>query len=184
MGVAVALRSTVAVIPKVELKLRQVQAQVYGELVNVAGGSAREVKAAQEGALEGWLASIRILGIDRSDFVRDEIRLDVEASADGTILVDADGEKSMVERVDAGFARAIGVRAERLKARGLKASVWFHFTEEVENNPQKLAAARAQLGLSPSEPPKWSPGAIVREVLNVAPGGSGLVARFWQELNA
>ncbi len=101
------------------------------------------------------------------------------------MLLDLDGGKrSAIEALDAGLGRAVAYAAERMRRRGLSADVRYVFTEEVYADPERLAAARSQLGIAPSANPSWRAGYKPKEVLRLRPGkDSGILSSFYQEFS-
>jgi hypothetical protein len=69
-----------------------------------------------------------------------------------------------------------------MRRRGLTADVRYQFTPEIYADPQRLAAARAELGIGPAAVPQWRSGYQPKEALRLRPGkDNGMLASFYQE---
>jgi hypothetical protein len=87
-----------------------------------------------------------------------------------------------VEALDAGAARAVVRAADRMQRQGLTPDIRYVFTDEVYADPERLAAARAELGLKPVADPKWRAGYQPKEVLRLRPGKDpGILLSLYQE---
>jgi hypothetical protein len=160
-----------------------VRAQIAGEVIKACGGNDGEVDVAQRGVQRGLLHRVVVYGVDAAGQARDEVALELDDDASGDVQLDLDGgRRSATEALDGGLARMVGYHADRMRRRGLKAEVFFQFSAAVRSDPERLAAARAELGIGPAEAPGWRPGHSGREVVTVRPEkDGGLLARFLQE---
>jgi hypothetical protein len=160
-----------------------VRAQVAGELIHACGGSDTEVEIGQKGVLRQLVEKVIVYGLDAAGNARDMIECSFTGDASGDVMLDLDGgNRSAIEALDAGLGRAVAYAAERMRRRGLSADVRYVFTDEVYADEQRLAAARAQLGLSPVDAPNWRKGYQPREVLRLRPGkDSGILSSFYSE---
>jgi len=159
-----------------------VRAQVAGELINACGGTTTEVEIGQKGVLRQLLEKVIVYGRDNDGYARDKVEISFNGDASGDVLLDLDGgNRSAIEALDAGLGRAVSYAAERMRGRGLSADVRYVFTDEVYADPEKLAAARAELGIAPREAPSWRAGYNPQEILRLRPGkDSGILASFFQ----
>jgi hypothetical protein len=160
-----------------------VRAQVAGELVNACRGSATEVETAQKGVGRQLIEKVVVYGLDASGHARDKIELSFTGDASGNVMLELDGgNRSAIEALDAGLGRAVAHAAERMRRRGLTADVRYQFTDQVNADPQRLAAARAELGIGPVAAPNWRTGYKPKQVLRLRPGkDSGILSSFYQE---
>src|SRR5882724_6046480 len=160
-----------------------VRAQVAGELIHACGGSATEVEIGQKGVGRQLLEKVIVYGRDSAGHARDKVELSFTGEASGEVTLDLDGgNRSAIEALDAGLGRAVAHAAERIRRRGLTADVRYQFTEDVLGDPQRLAAARAELGVEPIAAPNWRAGYQPKQVLRLRPGkDSGMLSSFYQE---
>jgi hypothetical protein len=160
-----------------------VRAQVAGELIHACGGNAKEVEIGQNGVGRQLLEKVIVYGLDGSGYARDKIECSFTGDASGDVMLDLDGgNRSAIEALDAGLGRAVAHAAQRMRRRGLSADVRYVFTDEVYADPQRLAAARAELGIGPAADPNWRSGYQPKEVLRLRPGkDSGILSSFYQE---
>ena len=162
---AVAVRVRPVPIPKALAR-----AQLAGEFVAAVGGSQQDIAVAQTGVQRRLLSKIIVLGLGADGRVRDKVELTLDSDFDGDIELDLDnGNRSAIEALEPGLARAVVYHAARMKKRGLTADVRFVYTDEVAADPDRLAAARAELGTAPAEMPAWKDGHAAREVLRIRP---------------
>ena len=160
-----------------------VRAQVAGELIHACGGSATEVDIGQKGVARQLLEKVMVYGLDGSGHARDKVELSFTGDASGDVLLDLDGgNRSAIEALDAGLGRAVARAAERMRRRGLTAEVRYQFTDGIYADPERLAAARAELGLDSAAALHWRSGYQPKEVLRLRPGkDSGILSSFYQE---
>src|SRR5215470_8278594 len=151
-----------------------VRAQVAGELINACGGTTTEVEIGQKGVLRQLLEKVIVYGLDKDGHARDKVEFSFNGDSSGDVLLDLDGgNRSAIEALDAGLGRAVAYAAERMRRRGLSADVRYVFTDEIYADPQRLAAARAELGIGPAADPKWRAGYKPKELLRLRPGKDG-----------
>jgi hypothetical protein len=72
-----------------------------------------------------------------------------------------------MEALDGGLARAVASAADRIRRRSLRPDVRFAFTAEIYADEERLAAARAELGLVTRDVPAWRSGYQPKEVLRL-----------------
>jgi len=176
-------RSKVSVkIKAVPVPRSLVRAQVAGELIHACEGSATEVEIAQKGVARQLLQKVIVYGLDGSGYARDKIEFSFTGDASGDVSLDLDGgNRSAIEALDAGLARAVAHAAERMRRWGLTVDVRYMFTDDLYADPQRLAAARAELGLELAAAPNWRAGYQPKEVLRLRPGkDNGILASFYQ----
>src|SRR5258708_4469186 len=157
-----------------------VRAQIAGELIHACGGSATEVEIGQKGVARQLLEKVMVYGLDGSGHARDKVEFSFTGDAAGDVMLDLDGgNRSAIEALDAGLGRAVARAAERMRRRGLTADVRYQFTDEIYADPQRLASARAELGLDSAAAPNWRSGYRPKEVLRLRPGkDSGILSSF------
>jgi hypothetical protein len=160
-----------------------VRAQVAGELIHVCGGSAVEVEIGQKGVALQLLEKVVVYGLDPAGNARDKIELSFTGDASGDVMLDLDGgNRSAIEALDAGLGRAVAHAAERMRRRGLTPDVRYQFTKGIRADPQRLAAARAELGVGSVAAPNWRSGYQPKQVLRLRPGkDNGMLSSFYQE---
>jgi hypothetical protein len=160
-----------------------VRAQVAGELIHACGGTAREVEIGQKGVGRQLIHKVIVYGVDGSGYARDKVEFSFTGDASGDVSLDLDGgNRSAIEALDAGLGRAVAHAAERMRRRGLSPDILYVFTDDVYADPQRLAAARAELGIELATAPNWRSGYQPKEVLRLRPGkDSGILSSFYQE---
>lgn len=182
MAFAMVKTRTVAVtraLAKVELAVPLVHAQIAGEIAQAFGGSARTVEISQKGALNGWLKQIEIAALDADGRCRASVTLELTPDGLDTVRVAEDGARSMADRLCGGFATAIAHEAARVRRLGLTPAFYYVLQHHIEADAKLREAAIAALGLGQiTTMPAWAAGYEGREILSVAPAGSGLLARF------
>lgn len=160
-----------------------VRAQVAGELIHACGGSDCDVEIGQRGVLRELIERVVVYGLDAAGHARDMIEVSFDSDAAGHVLMDLDGgSRSAIEALDAGLGRAVAHAADRMRRRGLSADVRYVITKKVRADAEALAAARAELGLSPVDAPSWRKGYQPKAVLRLRPGkDNGILSSFYSE---
>jgi hypothetical protein len=160
-----------------------VRAQAAGELIHASGGSPKEVEIGQRGVGRQLLEKVLVYGLDGFGHARDMVEFSFTGDASCDVLLDLDGgNRSAIEALDAGLGRAVARAADRMRRRGLTADVRYQFTDEICSDPQRFAAARAELGVNVAAAPNWRGGYQRKEVLRLRPGkDSGILSSFYQE---
>jgi hypothetical protein len=151
-----------------------------GEFITACGGSSDEVEIGQIGVLKGLLEKVTVYGLDADGYERDKVELTFSGDASGDVHLDLDGgNRSAIEAMDAGLGRAVVHASNRMQRRGLRPAVRYTFTPEVKADPQRLAAARAELGVGPVDDPPIASGYERREILRLRPAkDSGILGSF------
>lgn len=157
-----------------------VRAQIAGEVIHACGGSPLEVEIGQTGVARKLLEKVVVYALDSDGFECDKIEFNFTGDTSGEVHLDLDnGRRSAIEAMDAGLARAVAHAANRIRARGLQPAVRYVFTPEIYADPQRLAAARAELGLVPIDEPPMRAGYERREILRLRPAkDTGILGRF------
>lgn len=156
-----------------------VRAAAAGEWVNAFDGGDVAIDIAQRGVGRGLVGKIIVYGLDEDGHEVDRAVVSFESDSSGDI--DIDLEQGAISGLDAGLARSVRVAADRMRRQRLRPSVYFLLADEVLADPERAAAARAELGLGSAPVPQCRPGYSVREVLNVTPGkDKGLRASFFR----
>jgi hypothetical protein len=158
-----------------------VRAQVAGELIHACGGSPGEVEIGQKGVVRRLLEKVIVYGIDSQGDARDKIEFSFTGDASGDVMLDLDGgNRSALEALDGGLGRAVAYAANRIRHRGLRPDVRYVFTDEIYADPERLASARLELGVSSIDEPSWGAGYHPREILRIRPSkDSGILGAFY-----
>jgi hypothetical protein len=163
-----------------EIALRNAAPQVAGELIHACGGNTKEVEIGQKGVGRQPLDKVIVYGLDASGNARHKIEFSFTGDASGDVMLDLDDGRSAIEALDGGLGRAVAHAAERMRRRNLSADV--RLTDDVYADPERLAAARAELGIESTAAPNWRSGYRPKEVLRLRPGkDSGILSSFYQE---
>lgn len=165
---------------KVTLAPRIVQASIAGEVVAQFGGTARAVDISQRGVYGALLKEIHIIGLDSDGRRRATVVFEFNPDGIHQISVDENEERSMTARLCGGLSAAVEIQSDRFRRLGLTPDVYYFFHDEIRNDPERHAAAMAELGVHLQAIPDWADGYEGHDVLSVSPSGSGIMARFQQ----
>lgn len=149
-----------------------IRAQEGGELLANLGASEADVRIAQQGlASQSW-KSVEVYGVDRTGRARAMARLNIHTHADGNdhISIDADDSRTMLERIDGGYAKAVELTKRDFERKGLKAQARYNFTDEIERDPERKRAEQQRLGTESGYAPDWADGYSGTRVARLTPG--------------
>jgi hypothetical protein len=149
-----------------------VRAQLAGEIAANLGGNEASVRIAQEGFASGSFRRMVVYGVDANGHARDAVRYNVGSDDDGHdhVTLDSNEDRSMIERIDGGYAVGIARTKQRFDRKGLRADVRWHFTPEIDNDPVRKRAEQERLGTVSADPPPTAPGYTLKPVATLTPG--------------
>jgi hypothetical protein len=142
-----------------------------GVIVGTLGGSNNDVRLAQEGFASGDFQEVTVWGVDAEGKAHDKVTFRVDRNNDGEELVaiSDDDSTDYVTRTDPGMAQGLRYTAARFLRKGLTARPVFDYAQEVRNDPDRLARARAKYNTYPAPAPEPAPGYAIEHVATIRP---------------
>ena len=153
-------------VPAVKILTRGTSA---GEAVATMGADADTTNIANFGVQRGLLKEVAVYGM-RSGIAIETFTMTFSPDNSGEVLVEDDETKSMLGRIDGGMERAVALFAGRLKDKGLTPDFYFVFHDHIYADPNLLANARRELGLSGTPPPPMPSGCTQHKLLGLTCG--------------
>ena len=154
----------------VPLALAIVCSNAAGALVGHFNGTPEEILAAQTGVHRNLFEAVIVYGTEEHGIARDEISIAFDENDAGDIEIDLEGgQKSAINALDGSLARALTYQSERMRRRGLRPVVRYRFRQKILEDPQRLAAARQELGTEGTDEISWG-GMNARPILKISPG--------------